>query len=128
MSISNEEYVSLVTYKKDGTPKPTPVWIVDLGDGTAGFTTWGDSWKAKRIRNNADVTLQPCDQRGNITEGTDIVEATARMGTPEEYARVQRLVKEKYGFWVTVVKTMNKVRSALGKGGQSDSAIIITLP
>lgn len=128
MSITNEEYVSLVTYKSNGTPKATPVWIVDLGDGTAGFTTWGQSWKAKRVRNNPQVTLQPCDQRGNITEGTDIVEATARMGTPDEYKTVSKLVKEKYGFWVTVVKTMNSVRSALGKGGQSDSAIIINLP
>ena len=128
MSISNEEYVSLVTYKKDGTPKPTPVWIVDLGDGTAGFTTWGESWKAKRVRNNPDVTLQPCDQRGNITDGTDIVEATARIATPDEYKTVSKLVKEKYGMWVTVIKTMNSVRSALGKGGQSDSAIIIDLP
>lgn len=28
MSIANEEYVSLVTYKSDGTPRPLPVWIV----------------------------------------------------------------------------------------------------
>ena len=39
MSIANEEYVSLVTYKADGTPKALPVWIVDLGDNTVGFTT-----------------------------------------------------------------------------------------
>ena len=128
MSITDEEYVSLVTYKSDGTPKPLPVWIVDLGDNTAGFTTWGGSWKVKRIANNPNVTLQPCDQRGNVQEGSEIVEATARLGSAEEFARVQGLVKEKYGFWVTLVKTMNKVRSALGKGGQSDSAIIIDLP
>lgn len=128
MSIADEQYVSLVTFTKDGRPKPLPVWIVDLGDNTAGFTTWGGSWKAKRVRNTPRVTLQPCDQRGNVTEGSEIVEATARMGTPEEYSKVSALVKEKYGVWVTVVKTMNKFRSALGKGGQSDSAIIITLP
>ena len=128
MSISSEEYVSLVTFTKDGRPKPTPIWIVDLGDGTAGFTTWGESWKAKRIRNNPQVTLQPSDQRGNVTEGSNIVEATARMASPEEYRKVQGLVKEKYGMWVTVIKALNSVRSALGKGGQSDSAIIFDLP
>ena len=126
-SITQEEYVSLVTYKSDGTPKPLPVWIVDLGNGTAGFTTWGDSWKAKRIRNNPAVTLQPCDQRGNVREGSEIVEATARMGTPEEFAEVKRLVDEKYGIWVKVVKVVNGVRSAFGKGGQSTSAVIIDL-
>ena len=29
MSIADEEFVSLVTYKADGTPKPLPVWIVE---------------------------------------------------------------------------------------------------
>ncbi len=127
MSIANEEYVSLVTYKADGTPKALPVWIVDLGDNTVGFTTHGDSWKAKRVRNNPAVTLQPCDQRGNITEGSAIVEGTARMGTAEEFATISSLVKTKYGKWVTMVKIMNSVRGALGKGGQSDSAMIIEL-
>lgn len=127
MSIANEEYVSLVTYKADGTPKPLPVWIVDLGDNTVGFTTWGESWKAKRVRNNPSVTLQPCDQRGNITEGSEIVHGTARMSTGEEFAQVSSLVQAKYGKWVTAVKIMNKVRSAFGKGGQSDAAMIIEL-
>ena len=58
MSIAEEEYVSLVTYKSDGTPRPLPVWIVDLGENTVGFTTFGDSWKCRRIRNNPSVTLQ----------------------------------------------------------------------
>lgn len=128
MPIVEEEYVSLVTYKADGTSKELPVWIVDLGNGTAGFTTWVDSWKAKRIRSNPAVTLQPCDQRGNVRAGTDIVAATARMGTPEEFSRVQSLVRVKYGKWVTAVKFVNRVRAMFGKGGQSNSAIIIDLP
>ena len=127
MSIADEEYVSLVTYTRSGEPKPLPVWIVDLGDNNVAFTTWDGSWKAKRVRNNPSVTLQPCDQRGNITEGSAIVEGTARLGTAAEYATVSNLVKEKYGMWVTAVKMMNKVRSAMGKGGQSNSAMIITL-
>ena len=36
--------------------------------------------------------------------------------------------EEKYGMWVTIIKTMHKGRSALGKGGQSDSAVIFSLP
>jgi len=128
MAITDEEYVSLVTYTQDGRPKPLPVWIVDLGDNTAGFTTHSGSWKVKRIGNNPNVTLQACDQRGNVTEGAPIVEATARVGTAAEFATVSRLVKEKYGLWVTVVKAMNSVRSLLGKGGQSDTAIVIELP
>ena len=127
MSIAEEEYVSLVTYKSDGTPRPLPVWIVDLGENTVGFTTFGDSWKCRRIRNNPSVTLQACDQRGNVNEGSDVVTGTARITDGAEFRKVESLVKEKYGVWVTVVKLMNTVRSAMGKGGQSTSAVIISL-
>ena len=132
MSIADEQYVSLVTYTKDGTPKPLPVWIVDLGtndDGQriAGFTTWKDSWKAKRIRNTPRVTLQPCDQRGNVTEGSEIVEGSATITQGAEFPLVQGLIKDKYGIWVSVIKAMNSMRALLKKGGQSDSAVLITL-
>ena len=33
MTISDEKYVSFTTYRKNGEPKPLPIWIVDLGDG-----------------------------------------------------------------------------------------------
>jgi len=127
MTITDEKFVSLVTYKRDGTPKPLPVWIVPLGGNTCGFTTFPDSWKMRRIKNNPNVTLQPCDQRGNVREGSEIVEGTARMGTPEEYEKVKSLVRDKYGFMVSMVKAMNSVRGLLGKGGQSSSAMIIDL-
>ena len=127
MAITDEEYVSLVTYTSKGTPKPLPVWIVDLGNNTCGFNTWDQSWKMKRMRNNPSVTLQPCDQRGNVREGSEIVEGTARQGTPEEFEKVKALVAQKYGMWVTAVKMLNKVRNAMGKGGQSNSAMIIDL-
>ncbi|WP_395159675.1 pyridoxamine 5'-phosphate oxidase family protein, partial [Ilumatobacter sp.] len=48
VAISDAKFVSLTTYKKDGTPKPLPVWIAALPDGRVGFTTSGESWKAKR--------------------------------------------------------------------------------
>ncbi|NNC79410.1 MAG: PPOX class F420-dependent oxidoreductase, partial [Acidimicrobiales bacterium] len=48
MSIIDEKYLSLTTFRKNGEPKATPVWIVDLGNGTAGFTTASSSWKVKR--------------------------------------------------------------------------------
>lgn len=116
-----------MTYKSDGTPRPLPVWIVDLGDNTVGFTTYGDSWKCRRIHNNPKVALQPCDQRGNVTSGSEIVSGTARATQGAEFEKVAGLVKKKYGMWVSAIKMMNTVRSALGKGGQSTSAVIITL-
>lgn len=127
MSITDEQYVSLTTYRKNGEAKELPVWIVDLGDGKAGFTTEGNSWKCKRIRNDDRVLLQPCDQRGNITAGSEIVSGTATLEKGAEFDRVRQLVKEKYGFMVTMIIVVNKVRGLLGKGGDSDTAVVITL-
>lgn len=127
MSIAAEKYVSLVTYRKNGEPKPAPVWIVQLDDGRVGFTTHGDSWKCKRIRNDDRVTLQPCDQRGNITTGTAVVSGTAELAAGADFDSVRALVKKKYGFTVTMIIALNKIRGLLGKAGDSDTAVIITL-
>ena len=127
MALSDEKYLSLTTYRKDGSAKELPVWIVDLGDGTMGFTTHGESYKCKRIRNDNRVMVQPCDQRGNITPGTEAVSGTAVLAQGADFERVRKAVKEKYGFMVTVIIAVNKVRGLFGKGGDSDTAVIITL-
>jgi len=127
MTLADEQYLSLTTYRKNGEPKELPVWIVDLGDGTMGFTTHGESWKCKRIRNDNRVALQPCDQRGNITPGTEKVTGTAALASGADFERVRVGIKKKYGFMVNIIIAMNKVRGLLGKGGDSDTAIIITL-
>ena len=127
MALHDEKYLSFTTFKSDGTPKPTPVWIADLGDGTMGFTTGEDSWKVKRLRNNPNVVLQPCNMKGEITEGTQSVQATAVaiVGGPE-LARARSAIDAKYGFATTLIKAFNKLRTLIGKGATSDTAIIIT--
>lgn len=127
MALSDEKYLSFTTFKKDGTPKPTPIWIADLGDGTLGFTTNADAWKVKRLGNNPNVMLQPCDMKGEIIDGTTAVEATATYVTGgPDFERVRGLIDKKYGFAVKVIKVLNAFRDMLGKGGQSDTAVIIT--
>ena len=108
--------------------KPLPVWIAALPDGRIGFTTSPDSWKAKRVRNTPKVTLQPCDARGRVSDGAVEVTGTAEVVDGAQFKEVQRLIKAKYGVWVTVVKAMNAVRGLFKRvETQSKAAIIITL-
>lgn len=68
MSIENladAKYLSLTTFRKDGTPVATPVWLVRKGDRLYVMTEAG-SGKVKRIRANSVVELAPCDMRGSI--------------------------------------------------------------
>jgi PPOX class probable F420-dependent enzyme len=126
--IASNKYVSLTTYTKDGTPKPLPVWIAELSDGRLGFTTSIDSWKVRRIKNTPTVTLRACDMRGNVADDAAEVSGQATVGSDEDFAQVQKMIKEKYGFAVTMIKALNSVRGLFTKDEtQSTSAVIITL-
>ena len=73
---ARERYVSLATFRRDGTEVRTPVWIA-TAEGAAVIYTNATSWKVKRIRNNENVRLAPCTARGDIRG--DWVDATARI-------------------------------------------------
>ncbi|MEU0833480.1 PPOX class F420-dependent oxidoreductase [Streptomyces sp. NPDC056231] len=95
------EYVSLTTYRKDGTPVATPVWAA--ADGEELFIwTRSDSWKVKRIRNNSRVTVTVCDVRGRIADGAPSAEGTARLLDEAGTRAVRGLLARKYTwkFWL----------------------------
>ncbi|GHB74075.1 PPOX class F420-dependent oxidoreductase [Streptomyces cirratus] len=95
------KYVSLTTFRKDGTPVATPVWAVADG-GELYVWTRSDSWKVKRIRNNGKVTVSACDVRGRVPEGAVAVEGQARLLDETGLRRVRQLMSRKYTwqFWV----------------------------
>lgn len=88
------KYLLVTSYRKNGTPVPSPVWVVEDGDAL-GVWTAADSWKVKRIRNRADVLIGPCDVRGNPTG--EQVPATAEICDPQATARYRTLIARKYG-------------------------------
>ncbi len=107
--VGRANYVSFTSYRKDGTPVSTPVWIAPA-DGKLYFFSEVDAYKVKRIRRNAAVTLQPCDIRGKIRPGSPIVEGTARALGFDDNPRVRKIVNRKYwllgplsefGVWLT---------------------------
>jgi PPOX class probable F420-dependent enzyme len=127
MAISAEKYVSTTTFRKTGTPVSTPTWIVDMGGGRVGFWTSSQSGKYKRLRNNPKITLQPSDARGRVKADTAPVEGTVALSTSgADFDEVQRKVRAKYGFMVSV----SKIGNTLGHLGKSfpygDVAVVIT--
>ncbi|MFK7917024.1 MAG: PPOX class F420-dependent oxidoreductase [Ilumatobacter sp.] len=127
MSISDEKYVSITTFRKDGTPKPLPVWIADLGDGSIGFTTSSSSYKVKRIANDPRVTLQPSNSKGVVTEGSSEVSGTAEVVTGAEFERYAAILKKKYGIQYIAITFVGKVAKLFKKGTGTDCAVKITL-
>jgi uncharacterized protein len=76
--ISRESYISLTTYRKDGTAVATPVWFVANGPELLVISN-ADAWKVKRIRNNSRVMVTVCDFRGRVAPGAASAEGTARL-------------------------------------------------
>src|SRR5271155_577828 len=106
MALFDAKYILLTTYRRDGTPVATPVWSVPLEEGKVGFWTSSGSGKAKRLTHTDRVTVQPCNARGHVKEGTQPIEATARLVTGSELDVIQGKVKAKYGVTTHVTKLL----------------------
>jgi PPOX class probable F420-dependent enzyme len=92
--LGEERYLLLTSFRRDGTPVPTPVWAVRDGDALLVWTV-GDSGKVKRIRREGAVTVAPCTVRGRPK--ADPVPATATLLGAEGGVHARELIKKKYG-------------------------------
>ena len=126
MTLAAAKYLALTTFKQDGTPKLVPVWPVDAGDGRVGFITSSETWKVRRIANDARVELQPSDARGRVNDNTDPISGTARVVDGAEFDAMNERVAAKYGFQL---KLINFFHSLPGRrtGHPNDRAVIVTL-
>ncbi|MGW2013635.1 PPOX class F420-dependent oxidoreductase [Streptomyces sp. NPDC001927] len=88
-------YVSLTTFRKNGTGVPTPVWYAVEGDELYAYSR-ADAWKVKRLRNDPRAVVAVCDVRGNVSEGAVRLEGTGRLLEGEELRRVRKLLSRKY--------------------------------
>jgi PPOX class probable F420-dependent enzyme len=128
-TISQEKYVSAATFRKTGEPVATAIWIVSLDDSRVGLLTSSASGKAKRLRNNPSVTLQPSDVKGRVKAGTTPVAGTAELVTSgPDFEAITSKVKAKYGLMVPIMRLVDSLRH-LGKGPfpYADTGAVITL-
>ncbi|MFC3572259.1 PPOX class F420-dependent oxidoreductase [Streptomyces yaanensis] len=117
--LATGKYLLVTSYRKNGTPVATPVWVVGDGDALGVWTT-ADSWKVKRIRARADVLVGPCDMRGNPTG--DPVPATAEICDPATTARYRELIARKYG----IIGRLTLLGSRLRRGEKGTVGIRVT--
>jgi PPOX class probable F420-dependent enzyme len=86
--------LSLRTFRKDGTPVDTPVWVVDIGGKFCMYTD-GRSYKAKRLRRNPRVEVAACDVWGKLL-GPRYSGVCRFVDDQEQRARVFALLRKKY--------------------------------
>jgi PPOX class probable F420-dependent enzyme len=116
-TLAQGKHIRLTTFKRDGTPVPTPVWLVRDGDQLL-VISGQSTGKAKRLRHTPRVLVAPSDGRGRVKPGVTDVEATAELRTDDaEVARLVTLLKGRYGFMYTVAVAVQKLRGiAMNEG------------
>src|SRR5580704_1709069 len=92
-AIHDQKYISLTTFRRNGTGVATPVWFGE-DDGKLYVMTRSEMGKMKRIRNNPQVKVAACTVRGKVT-GPELA-ATARVLPAEEHARARQAINQKY--------------------------------
>jgi uncharacterized protein len=101
--LQSRRYISLTTFKRDGTPVSTPVWVVsDNGDR---LLVWSGAktWKVRRIRRNPRVLVAPANFRGK--ERGERLLATARV---IDDPGIDALLRRKYGWQKRALDWLNR--------------------
>jgi uncharacterized protein len=102
-TLAAERYISLTTFKRDGTAVSTPVWVV-TDDGRR-LLVWSGAhtWKVRRIRREPRVLVAPASFRGR--ERGPRVAGRARV-VPDP--GVQALLRRKYGWQKRALDLLNR--------------------
>ncbi len=99
-SLADERYVSITTFRRDGTPASTPVWVVSDDPHRLLVATGAGTWKVRRIKRDPHVRVAGCSARGKVRG--EAVDAVARL--VDERPLVRRLQHEKYGWQMRLIE------------------------
>jgi uncharacterized protein len=118
------KYLSLTSFRRDGTGVATPVWFVEA-DGRLLVETDAGSYKVRRIRRNPQVRIAPCTATGRL-RGTP-VPAWAELLPDAEVARVDRLMAGKYRVDLLVIKPLRSLQAVLHRRRPRGTPVVLEI-
>lgn len=119
--LAKERTVVVTTFRKSGTPVPTPVWVASH-DGELVLWSERTAGKIKRIRNNGKVEVQASDFRGQHLHGAKLT-GTARILDDAGSDAVRSAIARKYGIIGQVTMFFSRLRG----GNRRTVGVAITL-
>ena len=123
LELGDEKYISLTTFKRDGTPVSTPVWVA-REDGRLLVWSAAGTWKVKRIRRDGHVRVAPCSGMGKVRGAPLDGEATILAETTS----VERLLRRKYRVAYPLLRGWHAVSRRLRKKAAPESVTIAIVP
>lgn len=105
--LDRHRYMSLATFRGNGTEVATPVWFA-AAEGRLYVVTAGESGKVKRLRRSSRARLAPSDARGRVRG--EWREGTARILTePRAIDRAHAALRTKYGWQVWLADALSRL-------------------
>ena len=118
------KYLSLTSFRRDGTGVATPVWFVEA-DGRLLIETDASSHKVRRIRRDPRVTIAPCTATGRL-RGTPMP-ALAELLPDAELTRVDQLMARKYRVDLLVIKPIRSLQAALHRRRPRGTPVVLEI-
>lgn len=116
-------YLSVTSFKRDGTGVATPVWAVSDGSRLYAFTDL-HSAKIGRIRRNPRVLVASCWVNGKLRR-EPVTARTEVLTAPAELERVRKLLLARYKMSYRVVMLFYRLgRRLRGKQSVADGAAL----
>jgi PPOX class probable F420-dependent enzyme len=116
-------YVSVTSFKRDGTGVATPLWFVSDGRRLFALTD-AHSAKVRRIRGNPRVLIAPCGSNGKLRSEPLPAHVEVLTATPD-LERVQKLLIERYKLSYRLVMLIYRLgRRLRGRSGVADGAAL----
>jgi PPOX class probable F420-dependent enzyme len=92
--IARRKNALVITFRRDGSPVPTPVWAA-VADGRIYVRTERASAKVKRLRREPHALIAPCTREGRILGPP--LKVSGRVLELAEEPLAERALRERYG-------------------------------
>ena len=111
--LAEAPYVSLRTFRRDGSSVDTPVWVAGLDGSLVAFTD-GTSWKVKRLRANPHCAIAVCNAVGTVSSewfpgSVDVIV------DPERERRAFEALRAKYGLQMRMLDLVSWIGGRIGR-------------
>ena len=118
------KYLSITSFRRDGSGVSTPVWFATGGDRLLVMTDLR-SGKVKRIRRNPYVTIAPCSARGKRKARQ--LPAHAVLLPASEVGHAEQLIKRKYRFDLLFVRPIRAIQALFRPEKRHEVTTIIAI-
>ncbi|KAA1416888.1 PPOX class F420-dependent oxidoreductase [Nocardioides humilatus] len=109
--LAGHRHMLLVTYKRDGSAVPAPVWFAREGERLYVWTEV-NAYKAKRLRRDPRALIAPCGPTGKPLG--DPVAATGRVLEDEaERAHAAKVIRSQWSWWQRAFERVSRPMTAV---------------